>query len=109
MKADRLHESGQVVSIVRVMALPANNLQLIAENPRRTLVFKVTGISVLAIPAPSGNSNARLGCKVFVLLSRPMLGALQFRLPNTGRSPLGVRPGLHGGSPSPSKEVPLRN
>ena len=47
----------------------------------------LAGISVLAIPARSGYSNPRLGCKVFVLLSRSMLRSLRFRSLNTARSP----------------------
>ena len=50
-------------------------------------VWILAGISVLAIPRWSGYSNPRLGCKVFVFLSRSMLRSLPFGSLNAARSP----------------------
>ena len=63
-----------------------------------------TGISVLAIPRWSGYSDPRLGCKVFVFLSRSMLRSLPFGSLNAARSPRSSS--LEGFSPTRLRVVP---
>ena len=62
------------------------------------------GISVLAIPRWSGYSDPRLGCKVFVFLSRSMLRSLPFGSLNAARSPRSSS--LEGFSPTRLRVVP---
>ncbi len=64
----------------------------------------LTGISVLAIPRWSGYSDPRLGCKVFVFLSRSMLRSLPFGSLNAARSPRSSS--LEGFSPTRLRVVP---
>ena len=64
----------------------------------------LAGISVLAIPPRAGYSNPRLGCKIFVLLSRSMLRSLPFRSLNAARSPCSSS--LEGFSPTLLRVVP---
>ncbi len=61
-------------------------------------------ISVLAIPRWSGYSDPRLGCKVFVFLSRSMLRSLPFGSLNAARSPRSSS--LEGFSPTRLRVVP---
>jgi len=70
------------------------------------IFFLVTAISVLAIPARSGHSNPRLGCDVFVLLSRSMFRSLPFRSLNAARSPRSHS--LEGFSPTLLEQFPLQ-
>ena len=67
-------------------------------------VWILAGISVLAIPRWSGYSNPRLGCKVFVFLSRSMLRSLPFGSLNAARSPRSSS--LEGFSPTRLRVVP---
>ncbi len=69
-----------------------------------TASFLSTGISVLAIPRWSGYSDPRLGCKVFVFLSRSMLRSLPFGSLNAARSPRSSS--LEGFSPTRLRVVP---
>ncbi len=64
----------------------------------------LSGISVLAIPRWSGYSDPRLGCKVFVFLSRSMLRSLPFGSLNAARSPRSSS--LEGFSPTRLRVVP---
>ncbi len=66
--------------------------------------IKHSGISVLAIPRWSGYSDPRLGCKVFVFLSRSMLRSLPFGSLNAARSPRSSS--LEGFSPTRLRVVP---
>ena len=70
------------------------------------IFFLATAISVLAIPARSRHSNPRLGCNVFVLLSRSMLRSLPFRSLNAARSPRSHS--LEGFSPTLLEQFPLQ-
>ncbi len=67
-------------------------------------VVCLPGISVLAIPRWSGYSDPRLGCKVFVFLSRSMLRSLPFGSLNAARSPRSSS--LEGFSPTRLRVVP---
>ncbi len=71
-------------------------------GPHRTILY--AGISVLAIPRWSGYSDPRLGCKVFVFLSRSMLRSLPFGSLNAARSPRSSS--LEGFSPTRLRVVP---
>ena len=66
--------------------------------------WRLAGISVLAIPRWSGYSDPRLGCKVFVFLSRSMLRSLPFGSLNAARSPRSSS--LEGFSPTRLRVVP---
>ncbi len=73
-------------------------------HPRKPFSGRLAGISVLAIPRWSGYSDPRLGCKVFVFLSRSMLRSLPFGSLNAARSPRSSS--LEGFSPTRLRVVP---
>ncbi len=80
-----------------------NSMPLEVGNKRSGNPYQA-GISVLAIPRWSGYSDPRLGCKVFVFLSRSMLRSLPFGSLNAARSPRSSS--LEGFSPTRLRVVP---